>query len=116
MKITKKQISSFVKRYITPFIPAFLIVGFVVLHMLPIGDKSYIDICNNDARIRGLKQQIENENRIIEQLKQEINHSETDSVTIDRIAREKHGMQRPHEDVYIVVNSPDSITASHLSQ
>ncbi len=105
----------FVKQYILPYIPAALIIGFVVWHLFVLKDNSYIDICDNDAHIRSLKREIAHEEALIEQLKEEINNSESDIVTIDRIAREKHGMQLPYEDVYIVVDAPNSNPTINLN-
>ena len=100
----------FVKQHIMPYIPAILIVGFVVWHLFFLENNSYLDICQNDVRIRELKQEIAKEEALIEQLQEEINNSESDIVTIDRIAREKHGMQLPHEDVYIIVEAPVEVS------
>ena len=79
-------------------------------------NNSYIDICENDAHIRALKQEIAKEEALIEQLQEEINNSESDIVTIDRIAREKHGMQLPYEDVYLIVESPADISTLNNNQ
>lgn len=108
MKEKLAKILRFIKQYLLPYIPAALIVGFVVWHLFVLKDNSYIDICENDAHIRALKEEIAREEALIEQLKEEIDNSESDVITIDRIAREKHGMQLPYEDVYIVVDAPDN--------
>lgn len=101
-----KEKSLLILKYIRQFLPAILIVGFVVWHLFVPQNNSYLDICNNDKRIRELKQEIAQEEAAIRQLQEEINNSESDAETIDRIAREKHGMQRAHEDVYIVTTVP----------
>ena len=108
MKEKLAALGRFIKQHIIPYIPAALIVGFVVWHLFFLKNNSYIDICENDAHIRALKEEIAREEALIEQLKEEIDNSESDVVTIDRIAREKHGMQLPYEDVYIVVDAPDN--------
>ena len=100
----------FIKQYILPYLPLSLIVAFLLSHLFILKDNSYIDICENDTLIRRLKQEIAQEETMIKQLQEEINNSESDMATIDRIAREKHGMQRPHEDVYIIVDSTASST------
>ena len=109
MKQSWDKISYFIKKIIVPYIPAAIIVGFVVWHLF-FAQNDYFDICQNDRKIRELEQEIAHEEARIKQLQDEIYSSESDAVTIDRIARERHGMQRVHEDVYIVKqNTPDSI-------
>ena len=100
----------FIKQYISPYLSVALIVGFVIWHLFILKDNSYIDICKNDAHIRALKQEIAQEEATIQQLQEEINNSESDVATINRIACEKHGMQRPHEDVFMIVESPTDTT------
>ena len=113
-KLAKLQL--FVKQYIIPYIPAALIAGFVLWHLFVLQNNSYIDICENDAHIRALKQEIAQEEALIKQLQEEINNSESDIVTIDRIAREKHGMQLPYEDVYVIVEAPGDATSYSNNQ
>ena len=110
MKQSWEKISHFIKKIIVPYIPAVMIAGFVVWHLF-FAQNNYFDICDNDRKIRLLEQEIAHEEALIKQLQEEIYSSESDAVTIDRIAREKHGMQRAHEDVYLIKqNTPDSIT------
>lgn len=84
---------------------ALIIAGFVLWHLF-MPDMSYIDICRNDAKIRSLEKEIEKENTEIARLQEEISNTESDINTIERLAREKLGMQRAHEDVYLVVDRP----------
>lgn len=110
MKQKWAQVTGFLKQYIIPYTPAILIIAFVVWHLFG-AENSYLDICENDRKIRALEQEIASEKETMEQLREDITNSNSDSLTIDRIAREKHGMQRAHEDVYILVdNTPDSIS------
>lgn len=97
------KIQSFLKKYILRYLSAILIVGFVVSYLF-IVDNNYLDICKNDEKIRSLQQNIEQEKTAIEQLKNEIDNVKTDPSTIERIAREKYGMQQSHEDVFLVVS------------
>ena len=106
MKIDKSKFSATLKRF-SPYTPAILIVAFVVWHLF-IARNNYIDICRNDAKIRELEKNIAQEEALIQQLKEDISNTESDTVTINRIAREKHGLQQAHEDVYIIVPAPNS--------
>lgn len=90
--------------YLSPII----VTGAVVWHLF-LTDINYFDICRNDDKIRDLQHQIEHEKALISQLREEIRDSKSDAATIDRIAREKHGMQRTHEDVYVTILPPDTI-------
>lgn len=91
------------QRYVIRYISPVLIVSFVIWHLF-IARNNYIDICRNDNKIRELEKSIAQEEMQILQLKEEISNSESDTITINRIAREKHGMQQAHEDVYIVIS------------
>ncbi|MBQ8565295.1 MAG: septum formation initiator family protein [Bacteroidaceae bacterium] len=103
MKMNKEKISDFMQRYVIRYISPVLIVSFVIWHLF-IARNNYIDICRNDNKIRELEKSIAQEEMQILQLKEEISNSESDTITINRIAREKHGMQQAHEDVYIVIS------------
>ena len=116
MKEKLAAVLHYIKLNIIPYIPAALIFGFVIWHLFILKNNSYIDICENDAHIRALKQEIAKEEALIEQLQEEINNSESDIVTIDRIAREKHGMQLPYEDVYLIVEFPADIATLNNNQ
>lgn len=96
------KILTLLKKYAIKHISAILIVGFVVSYLFII-DNNYIDICKNDAKIRTLQKNINQEKSTIKRLKEQIRDVKTDPATIERIAREKYGMQQPHEDVYLVV-------------
>lgn len=115
MKINKSEISDFLHKYIFRYFPAILIVSFVIWHLF-IAPNNYLDICRNDNKIRELKKNITHEEMLIQQLKEEINNTESDAVTINRIAREKHGMQQAHEDVYIVVSEPSNQQTNAIEQ
>ncbi len=91
------------QRYVIRYISPVLIVSFVIWHLF-IARNNYIDICRNDNKIRELEKSIAQEEMQILQLKEEISNSESDTITINRIAREKHGMQQAHEDVYVVIS------------
>lgn len=91
------------QRYVIRYISPVLIVSFVIWHLF-IARNNYIDNCRNDNKIRELEKSIAQEEMQILQLKEEISNSESDTITINRIAREKHGMQQAHEDVYIVIS------------
>ena len=91
------------QRYVIRYISPVLIVSFVIWHLF-IALNNYIDICRNDNKIRELEKSIAQEEMQILQLKEEISNSESDTITINRIAREKHGMQQAHEDVYVVIS------------
>lgn len=102
-----EHIKHILQHYVFRFLPAIFIVGFV-LWFLFLDENSYLDICKNDRRIRELEKSIAHEEALIIELQEEISDSESDVATIDRIAREKHGMQCAHEDVYIIVEANDT--------
>ena len=99
------------QEYVFRDLPLIFIVGFVVWYLF-FDENSYLDICDNDRRIRELEKNIAIEEQLIEELLDEISESESDVATIDRIAREKHGMQCAHEDVYIIVEHRDSVATT----
>ena len=103
------QVGDFIQKYILNFLSPIIVIGAIVWHLF-ITDINYFDICRNDSRIRELQQEIDREETLIVQLQEEIRDSKSDAATIDRIAREKHGMQRTHEDVYVTILSPDTLT------
>lgn len=102
MKTERKETSKFLQKYIIRPLPAILIAVFVIWHLF-IAENNYLSICRNESKIRELERNIAREEAMIQQLKEEISNTESDTVTIDRIAREKHGMQQAHEDVYLIV-------------
>lgn len=109
------KILPLLKKYIFRYLSAILIVGFVISYLFII-DNNYIDICKNDKKIRTLQQNINQEKSTIERLKKQIHDVKTDPATIERIAREKYGMQQPHEDVYLIVTDSSDTAIQQTRQ
>ncbi len=100
-----KKYLPIVIRFVKSYPMALIIAGFVIYHLF-IADMSYIDICKNDIKIRNIEREIQQEKSQIARLQEEVNRAESDINAIERTAREKLGMQRQHEDVYLVVEQP----------
>ncbi len=107
-----RRVRNFLQRYFFNNLSPIIVIGAIIWHLC-FTDINYLDICHNDEKIRSLQKEIANEKKKIEQLQEEIRHTKSDATTIERIAREKHGMQQAHEDVYITIPPPD--TANNLN-
>lgn len=103
-------IGRFTQQHIIPLLSPAIVLFAIVWHLF-FAEKNYFDVCRNDERIRELQQAIDQEKALIVQLEEEILDSKSDIATIDRIARERHGMQRSHEDVYVTILPLD--TSAH---
>ena len=82
-------------------IPLIIFIAFIV-SLLFFGDNNYLKINELKSRINELKAEIklnEDSAAIYEAKVRELN---TDRETLERIAREKYGMKRQNEDVYVV--------------
>lgn len=55
-----------------------------------------------EMKKKELSAKIEQKKNISDSLKKEILKIKTDSTEIERIAREKYGMKKPHEKIYII--------------
>ena len=102
------QAGDFIQKYILNFLSPTIVIVAIVWHLF-FTEINYLDICRNDDKIRALQQEIDREEARIAELQKEIRNSKSDAATIDRIAREKHGMQRTHEDVYVTILPPDTL-------
>ena len=74
----------------------------LIVSLLFFGDNNYLKINELKSRINELKAEIklnEDSAAIYEAKVRELN---TDRETLERIAREKYGMKRQNEDVYVV--------------
>lgn len=88
------------------WIPRWLSIPFVVfsafiLILLFFGENNYIKISRYKKQINALKMEIkanEDSAAIYESKVLELN---SDRETLERIAREKYGMKRPNEDVFV---------------
>ncbi|MBQ1724979.1 MAG: septum formation initiator family protein [Muribaculaceae bacterium] len=90
---------SWVPRWLN--IPLIIFIAFIV-SLLLFGDNNYLKINELKSRINELKAEIklnEDSAAIYEAKVRELN---TDRETLERIAREKYGMKRQNEDVYVV--------------
>lgn len=108
--MTKKRLTNIIAKalnFARHNVLALIVAGFVLWHLF-MPNTGYIDICRNDAKIRNLEKEIGEEKAEISRLQEEIDNAEVDRNTIERVAREKFGMQRAHEDVYLVVEQPSA--------
>ncbi len=88
------------------WIPRWLSIPFIVfaafiLTLLFFGENNYLKISRYKKQINALKTEIkanEDSAAVYEAKVKELN---TDRQTLERIAREKYGMKRPNEDVYV---------------
>jgi cell division protein FtsB len=81
-------------------IPLLIFVGFVVV-LLFFGDNNYMRISKYRSQINELKSQIKNNQDSAAMYERKINELNTDNETLERLVREKYGMKRTNEEVYI---------------
>ncbi len=81
-------------------IPLLIFVGFVVV-LLFFGDNNYMRINKYRSEINDLKSQIKNNRDSAAMYEAKANELNTDNETLERLVREKYGMKRVNEEVYI---------------
>lgn len=91
-------------RRILLFLPVLLFSYLVLL-----GDNGLFKVWHHDRRIVALAQEIEQIKVANSQMEKEIAALESDLKTIERVARERYGMVKEKETVYMVYpNSPNA--------
>ncbi len=75
-------------------------VVFVVM-MLFYGESSYLKSNEYTQQINVLKQEIKENRDTAQVYKRKIQELNTDKESLERVAREKYGMKRENEDVYV---------------
>ena len=81
-------------------IPLLIFVAFVVV-LLFFGDNSFIRSTKYRNQINDLKSQIKNNQDSAAMYDAKVNELNTDNESLERLVREKYGMKRVNEEVYI---------------
>ena len=81
-------------------IPLIIFVGFVVV-LLFFGDNNYMRISEYRSQINELKSQIKSNQDSAASYDAKVNELNTDNESLERLVREKYGMKRINEEVYI---------------
>jgi cell division protein FtsB len=81
-------------------IPLLIFVGFVVV-LLFFGDNNYMRINKYRSQINDLKSQIKNNEDSAAMYEAKVNELNTDKESLERLVREKYGMKRVNEEVFI---------------
>ena len=81
-------------------IPLLIFVGFVVV-LLFFGDNNYMRISKYRSQINDLKSQIKNNEDSAAIYDAKVNELNTDKESLECLVREKYGMKRINEEVFI---------------
>ena len=81
-------------------IPLLVFIGFVVV-LLFFGDNNYMRISKYRSQINELKSQIKTNEDSAAMYDAKVNELNTDKESLERLVREKYGMKRTNEEVYI---------------
>lgn len=81
-------------------IPLVIFMAFVVV-LLFFGDNNYMRINSYRSQINELKSQIKNNKDSAAMYEAKINELNTDKESLERLVREKYGMKRTNEEVFI---------------
>ena len=81
-------------------IPLLIFVGFVVV-LLFFGENNYMRINKYRSQINDLKSQIKNNEDSAAMYEAKVNELNTDKESLERLVREKYGMKRVNEEVFI---------------
>jgi cell division protein FtsB len=88
----------FIPRWIN--IPLLIFIAFVVL-LIFFGDNSFLRSTEYRSQINELKSQIKNLEDSANVYEAKVNELNTDNETLEHLVREKYGMKRTNEEVYI---------------
>lgn len=80
-----------------------LLVALPVLIVFTFGNRGLIKRFSLEHRYSEAHEELYREREIGDSLRQEISHLKTDSIAVEKLARERFGMARPGERVYKVV-------------
>jgi cell division protein FtsB len=80
--------------------PLLIFLVFVVL-LIFVGDNSFVRSSKYRSQINELKSQIKNYEDSASAYEARINELNTDNESLERLVREKYGMKRVNEEVYI---------------
>ena len=98
MSIFNFQRPKWIPRWLN--IPLLIFVGFVIV-LLFFGDNNYMRINKYRSQINDLKSQIQNNKDSAAMYEAKINELNTDKESLERLVREKYGMKRTNEEVFI---------------
>ena len=98
MSLFNFQRPKWIPRWIN--IPLLIFIGFVVV-LLFFGDNNYMRISKYRAQINELKSQIKTNEDSAAMYDAKVNELNTDKESLERLVREKYGMKRTNEEVYI---------------
>ena len=98
MSIFNFQRPKWIPRWLN--IPLLIFVGFVIV-LLFFGDNNYMRINKYHSQINDLKSQIQNNKDSAAMYEAKINELNTDKESLERLVREKYGMKRTNEEVFI---------------
>ena len=88
----------FIPRWVN--FPLLIFLTFVLL-LVFVGDNSFVRSSKYRSEINELKSQIKNYEDSAEAYEARINELNTDKESLERLVREKYGMKRTNEEVYI---------------
>jgi len=88
----------FIPRWIN--IPLLIFLAFVVV-LIFFGDNSFLRSTEYQSQINELKSQIKNLEDSANVYESKVNELNTDNETLEHLVREKYGMKRTNEEVYI---------------
>ena len=83
-----------------PNIPLVIFMAIVVV-LLFFGDNNYMRINSYRSQIIDLKSQIKNNEDSVAMYEAKVNELNTDNESLERLVREKYGMKRTNEEVFI---------------
>ena len=98
MALFKFQRPKWIPRWLN--IPLVIFIAFVVL-LLFFGENNYLRISKYRSEINELKAQIKNNKDSAAIYDAKVNELNTDNESLERLVREKYGMKRVNEDVYV---------------
>ena len=81
-------------------IPLLIFIGFVVV-LLFVGDNSFMRSTEYRSQINELKGKIKSLEDSANRYEDKVNELNTDNESLEHLVREKYGMKRVNEDVYI---------------
>ncbi len=81
-------------------IPLLIFIAFVVV-LLFFGENNYVRISKYRSEINELKAQIKNNKDSAAVYDAKVNELNTDNESLERLVREKYGMKRVNEEVYV---------------
>lgn len=98
MSLFKLKRPKFIPRWVN--IPLLVFITFVLL-LIFVGDNSFVRSTEYRTQINELKSQIKNLEDSASMYEAKVNELNTDNESLEHLVREKYGMKRINEEVYI---------------